>query len=693
MNDRTPIKVFDRAVKVFAVGAVLLLVALGVLHVLYGDVEAGGVYWFNLDKERNLPTWITGALFFLFACAALAIFAAERRVNRRHAGTFKLPVLWLGVAAAGSLMSLDEMTILHENLFWSEVRTRTQAVGGAWVYLTQWQILFAPAVLLVFCYFAVFFINRFRPRASPFRMAAFGLGCWFFAFLIEGVRERVHHVGAALYGYSALVEEELELAGAVLLTLALLLYLRKVLFVPFEADAVPGGGANRLLNRRSLAALAATAAAATVGVAVVYTVARWSAAEGQPMPRLHRRVAARLAPAPPAERQALVDPAVSSSPPAALRTPPATVRPGPPPGETGPAPAGMRRLSRATLDQALTAGRQYLLRNLTLPGDSAPTPDAETQAGLGVVDPARQAGALWGLALIHGEMPDDDTAAAVRRGIDLLVAGSVTTGEGARYLASTNAETGRTGTMALLALGLAAFLHAGHALSVSDRSRYRAHLDEIMRFLLSLRNEDGHFSAGYRHDSGTASGPPSPAVDGATLLAMIRTAKLGGFDSLKPLVVHSAAAMYQRYVAATGAGESGVAAGPAFVPWSILSFFEIYVSGLGPNARQCADRSIHLAVRMVDAQPLSPGDPAMHARAVSVCAWELARRTGRANAMGKLGPAVDQALRTLTTRPFGGRREAALGVAGDRDEADLDFAAVPHQVQALILARRFKYRR
>ena len=33
-----------------------------------GDVKAGGVYWFDLDKERNLSTWFSGVLFFLFGC-------------------------------------------------------------------------------------------------------------------------------------------------------------------------------------------------------------------------------------------------------------------------------------------------------------------------------------------------------------------------------------------------------------------------------------------------------------------------------------------------------------------------------------------------------------------------------------------------------------------------------------------------
>ena len=40
-------------------------ILLATLHVFFAEVEAGGVYWFHLDRERNLPTWFSSLVFAL----------------------------------------------------------------------------------------------------------------------------------------------------------------------------------------------------------------------------------------------------------------------------------------------------------------------------------------------------------------------------------------------------------------------------------------------------------------------------------------------------------------------------------------------------------------------------------------------------------------------------------------------------
>ena len=75
-------------------------------------------------------------------------------------------------------MSLDKITILHENLFWREIRVASVQLGDPWKYVTQWQILFAPAILLVLAYLIVFFTNRFRISPQARRRAFAGIGCW-----------------------------------------------------------------------------------------------------------------------------------------------------------------------------------------------------------------------------------------------------------------------------------------------------------------------------------------------------------------------------------------------------------------------------------------------------------------------------------------------------------------------------------
>ena len=100
-------------------GALALL--FGLLDILFYSFKSGGVYWFNIDKERNIVTWFSGALFFLFGLASLVAWHLENKRNRDEY-LFRHPWLWLGVALIGCGMSLDEITILHENILWRETR-------------------------------------------------------------------------------------------------------------------------------------------------------------------------------------------------------------------------------------------------------------------------------------------------------------------------------------------------------------------------------------------------------------------------------------------------------------------------------------------------------------------------------------------------------------------------------------------
>ncbi len=49
-----------RTLRNYLGGMLLLGFALAVLHLLFGNVKVGGVYWFDLDKERNFATWFSG---------------------------------------------------------------------------------------------------------------------------------------------------------------------------------------------------------------------------------------------------------------------------------------------------------------------------------------------------------------------------------------------------------------------------------------------------------------------------------------------------------------------------------------------------------------------------------------------------------------------------------------------------------
>ncbi len=206
---------------------VLVLLALGLanLHIFFGDLKEGGVRWFNLDTERNVSTWFTGVLFLSVGVAGLVAYYWELRRNHEAGRSlFRMPILWAGVALTGLWMSLDETTILHENLFHGEVRDVTSELGGGWAELTQWQIVYAPVFVLAAAFLAIFFTNRFRASGPSARYALGIVVAWTGAILMEGFRESWKEVGQQAYSMSVMVEETLEIGGAILLLGAIVSY-------------------------------------------------------------------------------------------------------------------------------------------------------------------------------------------------------------------------------------------------------------------------------------------------------------------------------------------------------------------------------------------------------------------------------------------------------------------------------------
>ena len=273
----------------YLVGLLGLGLVLGVLHLLYEDLNAGGVYWLNLDKERNLPTWYSGSVFFLFGCAAWASYFLERQRTQQNPNCFRLPVLWLGVGLVGIYMSLDEITILHENLLWREVRRASSQLRGPWHYLTQWQILFSPAILLVMAYLVIFFSNRFAASVSARRGALAGIGAWIVALLLEGARGTFKQAAENAYSWEVLVEEELEVFGALLLLAAITSYAIDIALDFSAARESRLRLGSRFLTRRAMMSLSGVVLALSVSAGVVYSLASKQAAVEAPVPTLYKR--------------------------------------------------------------------------------------------------------------------------------------------------------------------------------------------------------------------------------------------------------------------------------------------------------------------------------------------------------------------------------------------------------------------
>jgi hypothetical protein len=97
---------------VVALGVVTVVLFAGFIFVLWFHENVASITrpraFLNVNGEANLPTWWNASLLLAVAFCAFAARVEERDTARRRA--------WLLVAVAGLLMSMDEITSLHERL-------------------------------------------------------------------------------------------------------------------------------------------------------------------------------------------------------------------------------------------------------------------------------------------------------------------------------------------------------------------------------------------------------------------------------------------------------------------------------------------------------------------------------------------------------------------------------------------------
>ncbi len=261
-------------------------VIFGVLHGVYQDWQVGGVEWFNLDRERNFPTWFSGFVLFLMGCSSVVAYYWEKKRLAEGVKHFKLPVLWLGVAFLSFLMSLDEMTALHENICWREIRQFSASKGGGFEHVTQWQILFIPLLLIIFSYFAVFFLNRFASSARMRFWGLSGLGCLLFSIALEGLRNWFKHHGHDFYSAQVLGEELLEMFGMLFIFGAIQFYVKDISnsSAGLNPKRLPVGPA--FFTRKSAGALLILFVAFTLLALLAYKTAASLSKKGVGAPKL-----------------------------------------------------------------------------------------------------------------------------------------------------------------------------------------------------------------------------------------------------------------------------------------------------------------------------------------------------------------------------------------------------------------------
>lgn len=362
------------------------------------------------------------------------------------------------------------------------------------------------------------------------------------------------------------------------------------------------------------------------------------------------------------------------------------------------------KLTPELLDQSINLTRQFLLLNQKQGGNFEYLYDIEQGVHLEGDSQVRQAGTLWGMSLVHRQAPSQLTKDAMQAGLSFFAANSVHDAERGRYIIYGEDRLGDTGTMALLVLAHLEFLASDTDFSHTESVLYRRLLSQYFQFLIHLRLEDGHFVAQYLYNDDEPQGLPSPYFDGEALLAVAKAARFLNNPHLRDFALHSAEAMYQRWVLDARANDPDSSDTKGFYQWGSLAFYELYLAGWG-DSEAFAERTIELAHWMIDThRVLERQRNTAYAYEGLIVACDLARRTGDLESFTKLYKAIDQGLYRLMTWQVGGPVEndylaklkvrepiAIGGVLNHASEPYLRIDVAQHQLHALLLARRLLF--
>jgi hypothetical protein len=258
------------------------------------------------------------------------------------------------------------------------------------------------------------------------------------------------------------------------------------------------------------------------------------------------------------------------------------------------------RLNRPALDASIQLGTRFLLAHQKPAGNFDYEYDFSTKAFSMDDNDVRQAGALWGISLIHRDRPGPELQAAVERGLGFFEASSRKAKGDRRCVVYPGVERGGTGTIALVALAYVEYLRSGPpGKSEEERDAYRLRLGEYLKQLESGLRDDGVWHGEYDSKSCRPGGEPSPYADGEALLALVKAYKYLGFKDLEPTLLRAAAAGRKRNIEVALAEHPDSDITKGYYQWSSMAFYELVTSDI-PNMQSYGDTLLRLADWMID---------------------------------------------------------------------------------------------
>ena len=363
------------------------------------------------------------------------------------------------------------------------------------------------------------------------------------------------------------------------------------------------------------------------------------------------------------------------------------------------------RLTRAELDQSLELGTKFLINHQKADGRFTYEYDWINEIFTQSDSPVRQAGAMWGLALIYQDQPSLEIKAALEKAMGFFSRHSQVTADGQRYIIYPGNTFGRLGTVALCTLAYIEYLRVPSSFNIGmeSRQRYLQHLGEYLQFLINAQTQEGLWPR-YYDAGGLPFGESSPYYDGESLLALVKAAKYMGYQKLQPFVVKAADAGYTHYVQKALRIDPDSRITKGYYQWGSMAFFELATAGW-PNMEKYGDYVISLADWMIDIhKTLWRKRNTAYAYEGIIHAYQLSVLGGHDQYMKKFACVIDTGLMKLTSWQVGSpmanwfiRRHptqnpyAIGGIQNHAFESLLRIDVTQHQMHAVILARRYVY--
>ncbi len=370
-------------------------------------------------------------------------------------------------------------------------------------------------------------------------------------------------------------------------------------------------------------------------------------------------------------------------------------------------------LNPEILNKSLSLGSSFLVNNQKPAGNFNYEYDFETKTFASGDNQVRQAGALWGVALIFAYNQDPDLKKALDKSLEFFFKftkeGNV---PGSRAIFYKNEINSKTGTVALVSLGIIEYLYAEKAGLLKLKDSYRQTLEDNLRgyiqHLLSIQLENAHFADSYTSHEKTNyhSNKFNPYADGEVLLTLIKAVKYLGYEELKPVFEDSAFLIAKDYTMDQWPRDPDSNLTKGFYQWSSMAFWEYQDTGW-KDSEYYGDYVENMAWWMIFThRTLQRTRNTAYAYEGIIHAYEIAKSENNESAKSTLAFTIDRGLTKLTSWQVGGPLEsrnkflssfnefppvAIGGIMNHRKEPLLRIDVTQHQMHSVILALKYRY--